>query len=94
MDALEHNGVCSVREGGFVRHFYVFAVKDLSFGYFLGLSDSSGMEDEFWRDEPLLVRIAALLGLLIGGAGVYFCVLWAGGVRLSDFRNDDLNPPD
>ena len=50
--------------------------------------------EEFWREQSLLARITALFGLGIVGSGVYFGVLWAGGVRFSDFRTGDLKSPD
>ena len=42
----------------------------------------------FWFSALLLQRIAALFGLIFGGAAIYFIVLRLAGVRLSDFYYD------
>ncbi|MGI9297871.1 MAG: murein biosynthesis integral membrane protein MurJ [Gammaproteobacteria bacterium] len=42
---------------------------------------------EFWYSAALFPRVAALGGLVVLGAGVYFAILRIGGVRLSDFQD-------
>ena len=46
-----------------------------------------GMGDEAgWLSHSTGMRVAHLTGLVIGGAGCYFLVLWLTGFRLADFR--------
>ncbi len=44
-----------------------------------------GGDPENWTTMPQLERITGLAGWILGGAGAYFAVLWASGVRHGDF---------
>lgn len=50
-----------------------------------------GGDLERWTQAPSLHRVAWLLMLILGGAGVYFSTLWLSGLRPADLRHAPLD---